>query len=212
MTSLAQRIDALVTANLDYLASRAIREGSVAILEEYIRKVQDGLRALEDVVATVGSVVSSFRHQEHQYQARLEELDQAIDLCLQRDHLELALESSSRYNTATRLVELYHEWVAREQAEYQRFVQARTQVEARLAEAQQERDELRLLLAGSSEEDAIVEPATPEHLAQIMQQRLDRATDQGRIGIDQLEQELEQVLETRLIQDQLAVRKERLNL
>lgn len=212
MTSLTQRIDTLVAANLDYLASLAIKEGSVATLEEYIRKVQDGLRALEDVVATIGGAISSFRHQEYQYQARMEELDQAIDLFLQRDHLELALESSSRYNTVASLVELYHERVTREQAEYQKFAQARARVEAKLAEAQRERDELRLLLEGSSEGEEAIAPGTPEQLAQIMQQRLDRATDQGRISIDQLEQELEQVLETGLIRDQLAARKRRLNL
>ena len=212
MTSLAQRIDTLVTANLDYLASLALKERNVAILEEYIVKVQDGLRAVEDVVATVGGAISSFRHQGHQYQTHLEELDQAIDLFLQRGHLELALDAASRYNTATRLVELYHERAAREQPDYQKLVQARTRVEARLAEAQRDRDQLRLLLEGSSEGDQVIAPGTPEQIAQVMQQRLDQATDQGRISIEQLEQELEQVLETDLIQDQLAARKRRLNL
>lgn len=212
MTSLAQRIDALITASPDYVASLAIKEGSVAILEEYIQKIQDGLRALDDVVATISVAMSGYRHQEYQYQARLEELDQAIDLFLQRDHMKLALDASGRYNTATSLLELFRERAAREQAEYQKCVQARTQLEARLAEIRQDRDQVRLLLEGSSEGEEVIAPGTPEQLAQAMQQRLDQATDQGRISIDQLDQELEQALETRLIQEQISARRQRLNL
>lgn len=212
MTSLMQRIDTLASANLDYLASLTLKEKSLAILEEYIRQVREGLRALEEVVATVGAAISSYQQKERQYQARQEDLDQAIDLFLQRDHLELALEAASRYNTATSLVEMYQERAAREQTEYQKLVEARAQIRARLAEAQRDRDQLRLLLDGSSDEGEAVEASTQSQVVRAMQQRLDQATDQGRIGIDQLEQELGQVLETGLVQDQLSARKRRLNL
>ncbi len=198
MASLLQRVDILIAANLHHLASTALRDGNLAIIDGYLRKVQNTLTAVEDAVATIGGEVKTFRQKEREYQARLEELDQAIDLFLQRGQTDIALEAASRYNVTTCLVDLYREHADREETEYQNLREARSQLEARLADARREQEHLQALLA---------EP--PENADR---QSIEQAAAQDQPGRNQLEQELEDVLETGLIQEQLAERKRRLHL
>ena len=54
MPSILDRVRTLISANLNYLISQALRANSMAVVDEYIRKVDDNLEALEDAAATVG--------------------------------------------------------------------------------------------------------------------------------------------------------------
>ena len=53
MASLLERVGTLISANVNWLVSAALKANSMAIVDEYIRKVEDNLEALEDAAATV---------------------------------------------------------------------------------------------------------------------------------------------------------------
>ena len=61
MASLLERVNTLISANLNYLVSKALKANSIAVIDEYIRKIEDNLEALEDAAATVGGEAKGMR-------------------------------------------------------------------------------------------------------------------------------------------------------
>ena len=146
MASLLDRIRTLISANLNYLVSQALKANSMAMVDEYIRKVEDNLEALEDAAATVGGEAKTLKRKYRQFEGQAKELDGNIDLFLSKGKDDLAQAAQYRYNTIQRLTDTYGEQYKAQEAEYQKLLAAKLKLEAKLTEAKGERTELQAML------------------------------------------------------------------
>lgn len=223
MASLLERVGTLISANLNYLVSKALKANSIAVIDEYIRKIEDNLEALEDAAATVGGEAKGIRRKYEELQAKVAEMDQNIDLFLRQGKTDLARSAQSRYNTLARLAETYERQAAAQEAEFQKLLEAKTKLEARLAEVKQERAELQAMLDLAKSKELthkVVEGVAGKTAAETgieemraeIQRRLDKATAQGEIDASRLERQMAEALEENALDAQLAERKRRLGL
>jgi len=223
MASLLQRVGTLISANLNYLVSKALKANSMAVVEEYIRKVEDNLEALEDAAATVGGEAKGIRRKHSEYQEKAADLDGNIDLLLREGKTDLARAAQSRYNTVARLAATYGEQAEAQETEYQKLLDSKLKLEAKLTEVKQEKAELQAMLdlarskevthkvvegvAGTTEAEAGIGEIRAE-----IQRRLDKATAQGEIDAARLENQMAEVLEENELDAQLWERRQRLGL
>jgi len=223
MASLLDRIRTLVSANLNYLVSQALKANSMAVVDEYIRKVEDNLEALEDAAATVGGEAKTLKRKYEQYEAEVNELDRNIDLFLNKGKEDLAQAAQYRFNTMKRLADTYDEQYRAQEAEYQKLLDAKLKLEAKLTEAKRERMELQAMLDLAKSKELthkVVEGVSgvtaPEagisEIREEIQRRLDKATAQGEIDAKRLDNQMAEALENETISRQLAERKARLGL
>src|SRR4029434_10616062 len=146
MASLLEKVSTLISANLHALVDQALKANSLAVIDEYIRQVENNLADLEDAAATVGGEVRSLQRRLAEHQAKPTELDRAIDAFLVKANEAAAVAAQSRLNSVARLVETYKEQTQRQEQEFQKLLDAKVKLEARLATIKQERDELQALL------------------------------------------------------------------
>jgi phage shock protein A len=221
MASLLERVGTLISANINWIVGRALQANSMAVVDEYIRKVEDNLEALEDAAATVGGEAKTMRRKHEEYQAKAEELDANIDLLLREGKEELAVAAQSRYNTVSRLADTYGEQAAHQEEEFQKLLDAKLKLEAKLTEVKQERVELQAMLDLAKSKELthkVVEgvggvtdsEAGVDEIREAVQKRLDKASAQGEIDADRLDNQMADVLEKHTIERQLAERKKRL--
>jgi phage shock protein A len=223
MPSLLERIGTLISANLNYMVSQALKANSMAVVDEYIRKVEDNLEALEDAAATVGGEAKTLKRKYLQYEGQAKELDRNIDLFLTKGKQDLAQAAQYRYNTISRLADTYGEQHQAQEAEYQKLLAAKLKLEAKLTEAKRERMELQAMLDLAKSKElthrvvegvaGITEPeAGIAEIREEIQRRLDKATAQGEIDAKRLDSQMAEALEKDTIERQLAERKARLGL
>ncbi|MBC7232121.1 MAG: PspA/IM30 family protein [Chloroflexi bacterium] len=223
MASLLDRVRTLISANLNYLVSQALKANSMAVVDEYIRKVEDNLEALEDAAATVGGEAKTLKRKYEEFEAQAAELDRNIDLFLKQGKEDLAQAAQYRYNTIRRLADTYAEQAKAQEAEYKKLLDAKLKLEAKLTEAKRERTELQAMLDLAKSKELthrVVEgvggiTASEAGIAEIreeIQRRLDKATAQGEIDAKRLDNQMAEALEKDTIDRQLAERKARLGL
>jgi len=223
MSSLLDRVGTLISANINWLVSSALKANSMAVLDEYIRRVEDNLEALEDAAATVGGEAKTLRRKFEDLQGQVDALDRNIDILLGEGKGSLAVAAQSRYNTIERLAQTYKEQATHQEAEFQKLMDSKLRLEAKLTEAKQERVELQAMLdLAKSKElthkvvDGVGGVTTSEagvsDIRGEIQRRLDKATAQGEIDASRLETQMAEVLEERTIQVQLEERRHKLGL
>lgn len=223
MASLLERVGTLISANLNWLVTRAMKANSMAVVDEYIRRVEDNLEALEDAAATVGGEVKTLKRKYEEYEGKASELDRNIDLFLQQNKEQLAVAAQSRYNTFKRLADSYKQQYEAQEVEFQKLLDAKLKLEAKLTEIRQERVELqaKLELAKSKElthktvegvAGVTTADAGLETMREEIEKRLDKATAQGEIAASRLDNQMAEVLEEHMIKLQLEERRKRLNL
>jgi len=61
MASLLEKVKTLVSANLHAIVDSALKSNSIAVVDQYIRQIEDSLEDLEDATATVGGQVKTLR-------------------------------------------------------------------------------------------------------------------------------------------------------
>ena len=223
MASLLDRVRTLISANLNYLVSKALKANSMAVVEEYIRNVEDNLEALEDAAATVGGEAKTLKRKYRQFEEQSEEVDRNIDLFLSKGKKDLAQAAQYRYNTIKRLADTYGEQHEAQEAEYQKLLAAKLKLEAKLTEAKRERTELQAMLDLAKSKELThkvvegvggitVSEAGISEIRDEIQRRLDKATAQGEIDAKRLDTQMAEALEKDTIDRQLAARKARLGL
>jgi phage shock protein A len=223
MAGLLDRVGTLISANINWLVTSALKANSMAVLDEYIRRVEDNLEALEDAAATVGGEAKTLRRKFEDLQGQVDALDRNIDLLLGEGKESLAVAAQSRYNTIERLAQTYKEQAMHQEAEFQKLMDSKLRLEAKLTEAKQERVELQAMLDLAKSKELthkVVEgvggvttsEAGISDIREEIQRRLDKATAQGEIDASRLETQMAEVLEERTIQVQLEERKHRLGL
>jgi phage shock protein A len=224
MASLLEKVQTLISANLHALVDRALQSNSIAVLDEYIRQVESSLEDLEDAVATVGGQLKTLQRKQEEYEGKARELDRNIDLLLQEGKEELATAAQAKLNSTLRLVESYREQVERQRAEYEKLQDARLKLEARLAAIKEEREELRALLelarskeitlkaVQSLDDIAGIGDSDIARVAESIRARLDKVQARSEMLASRLDAQMDEILERRQIDQQLAERKRRLGL
>ncbi len=224
MASLLEKVQTLIAANLHALVDSALKANSIAVVDQYIRQIEDNLEDLEDAIATVGGQVKTLRRKHTELSERAQKLDHDIDILLTESKEELAVAAQSKLNSTNRLVGSYAEQLGRQEKEYESLQDARLKLEAKLTTVKQEREELQALLdlarskeitvraieslddlAGSGDTDVA-------RIAESIRERLDRASARSEMMAGRLDAQMDEVLERREIDAQLMERKERLGL
>jgi len=159
-----------------------------------------------------------------EFSAKAAELDRNIDLMLKEGKQELAVAAQSKLNSTTRLAETYKTQFERQQAEYQKLLDAKLKLEAKLTTVKQEREEMQALLdlakskeltaktmqsldnlMGSGDQDVA-------RMAESIRARLDKAQARSEMQAQRLDVQMDELLERNTLETQLAERKKRLGL
>ncbi len=224
MASLLEKVQTLVAANLHALVDQALKANSLAVLDQYIRQVQDNLEDLEDAAATIGGEVKTLKRKYDEFAAKAAELDRNIDLMLKEGKEELAVAAQSKLNSTQRLAETYKAQYERQQVEYAKLLDAKLKLEAKLTTVKQEREEMQALLdlakskeltsktmqsldnlIGSGDQDVA-------RIAESIRARLDKASARAEMQATRLDAQMDELLERNTLETQLAERKKRLGL
>ena len=146
MASLFEKVSVLISANMHALVDQALKSNSLAVIDQYIRQVEDNLADLDDAAATVGGEVKSLKRKVDEYDQKDDELDRVIDAFLMEGNEAAAVAAQSRLNSVQRLIETYKEQLKRQDEEFKKLLDAKVKLEARLATMKQQREELQALL------------------------------------------------------------------
>jgi phage shock protein A len=224
MASLLEKVSVLIKANLHAMVDSALRQNSVAVIDQYIRQIEDNLEDLEDATATVGGQVRSVKRRLTTYRKKAGELDTNIDLFLGEGKETLAIAAQSKLNSTKRLLAEYEQQLELLTSEHQKLMDAKLKLEAKLTTTKQEREELQALLdlARSKEisvrairslDDLVGAGDTDvARIAEGIRSRLDRATAEMEMVAGRLDKQMDEVLERHEIEIQLSERRERLGL
>ena len=224
MASLLEKVDTLIRANLHALVDRALKANSLAVIDQYVRQIEDNIEELEDAAATVGGQVKTLKRKTEEYTSKVSELDRNIDVFLREGREELALAAQSKLNSTQRLLDNYKEQLARQEAEYQKLLDAKLKLEARLTTVKQEREELQALLDLAKSKEITVQTIKSlddlvgvgdsdiARVAESVRARLDKAQAQSEMYAQRLDAQMDEVLERDKLEAQLAERKKRLGM
>ena len=224
MASLLDKVATLIKANLHYLVDQALKQNSLAVIDQYIREVENNLDKLEDAAATVGGQVKTLKRKFDEFQTKADELDRNIDILLQEGREELAVAAQSKLNSTQRLADEYRQQHERQKAEYEKLLDAKLKLEAKLTTIKQEREELQALLdlarakeltaKAISSLDDLVGAGDDDigRIAESIRTRLDKASARGEMAATRLDAQMDEVLERTTIDAQLAERRKRLGM
>lgn len=224
MATLLEKVSTLISANLHSLIDRALKTNSLAVIDQYIRQVEDHLEDLEDAAATVGGEIKSLKRKLVDHEQKAVEMDKAIDAFLVEGNDSAAMAAQSRLNSTQRLIETYNEQLVRLEDEYRKLLDAKVKLEARHATMKTQRAELQSLLELAKSKEIVVKTmdglddimgsgdSDISRIAQSIYARLDKATAATEIRTASLDEQIERVLDSDKINQQLAERKKKLSL
>lgn len=224
MASLLEKVSTLISANLHALVDQALQSNSPAVIDQYIRQVENNLADLEDAAATVGGEVRTLKRKVHEYEQKADETDKAIDAFLMEGNNAYASAAQAKLNSTQRLVETYKEQAVRQEAEYQNLLSAKVKLEARLQTMKQEREELMALLELAKSKELTVKTIKSldnlmgtgdsdiTRIAESIRSRLDKASAASEMRAARLDDEMDRVLESSVIDGALAERRKKLGI
>ena len=224
MATLLEKVSTLISANLHALVDEALKSNSIAVIDQYIRQVEDHLEDLEDAAATVGGEAKSIRRKLDDLAQKSAELDRAVDAFLREGNEATATAAQSKLNATERLVQTYEEQLAHLEEEFQKLLDAKVTLEARLATMKQQREELQALLELAKSKEIAVRAmkglgdlvgsgdSDISRVAESIYSRLDKATTATEMEAAGLQEQIDDVLDRSAIDAQLAERKKRLGL
>lgn len=222
MATLLEKVSTLISANLHSLVDQALKSNSLAVIDQYIRQVEDQMEHLTDAAATVGGEVRSLKRKLEEHQDKADELDKATDALLQEGNDAAAVATQSRLNSVQRLIETYQTQLTRLEDEYKKLLDAKVKLDARYATMKQQRVELQSLLELAKSKEIVVQSmkglddimgsgdSDISRIAQSIYTRLDKATAATEMRSASLDEQIDRVLERSAIDNQLAERKKKL--
>jgi len=222
--SILDKINVLISANLHSMVDSALQANSVKVMDEYVRQAEKNLENLEDATVTVGGTVKTLKRKYDEISTQVEKLDRDIDTLLQRSKPDLAAAAQADLNTKQQLAQEYYEQWQQQQNEYQKMLDGKLKLEAKLTTIKQEREHLQALmelaeaksqtnktirslndLAGVGDDDV-------RRLSESIRSRLDREDAQMELSSQRLQGQMDDVLDKSTIDNQLEERKKRLGL
>jgi len=224
MSSLLEKTQTLIQANLHAMVDRALEQNSVAVMRQYIRDAENNLRELERAAATVGGEVRTLERKYNEYKRKADQADRNIDTLLMQDKTDLARAAQNELNTNRRLQEQYHEQWVRQEKEYETLLNARLKLQAKLQTIRREQRELESLLQLAKSKEKTVKAIKSlddlmgvgdtdiARLGESIRGRLDRASAHSEMYASSLSNQLDDALGQAEIDIQLEERKRRLGL
>jgi len=224
MASLLEKVSTLISANLHAMVDAALKANSLAVFDEYIRQAENNLEALEDAAATVGGNVKTLARKVEQYQTDATKQDTDIDALLKQGKEDLATAVQAKLNTTSKLLAQYRADYQKTQTEYQKLMDSKLKLEAKLTTIKQEREEMQALLdLAKSKERTVgairslkdlegVGDADIARITEGIRSRLDQAEARAEIESSRLESQVDETLGKAELDMQLAERKKRLGL
>jgi phage shock protein A len=224
MASLLDKVQTLIKANLHSLVDRALQSNSMAVIDQYIRDVDNNLDALEDAAATVGGQVKTLQRKRDEFAKQQQDLDRNIDLFLSQGKEDLARAAQAKLNSVKGLAETYSTQLERQEKEYKALLDARLKLQAKLTTIRQQREEMAALLElarakeitnrtiQSLDDLAGVGDSDVARMADAIRTRLDKASAQAEIAATSLDQQMDEAIGRGEVDAQLDERKRRLGL
>jgi len=224
MASLLEKVSTLISANLHAMVDSALKANSLAVFDEYIRQAENNLDALEDAAATVGGNVKTLARKVEQYQADATKQDADIDALLRQGKEDLATAVQAKLNTTNELLAQYKANYEKTQTEYQKLMDSKLKLEAKLTTIKQEREQMQALLdLAKSKESTVgairslkdlegVGDADIARITEGIRSRLDKADARAEIESSRLESQVDETLGKAELDMQLSERKKRLGL
>ncbi len=224
MASLLEKVSTLISANLHAMVDQALKSNSPAVIDQYIRQVENNLADLEDAAATVGGEVRTIKRKVHEFEQKADELDRAVDAFLMEGNNAYASAAQAKLNSTQRLVETYKEQAVRQETEYQNLLSAKVKLDARLQTMRQEREELVALLELAKSKELTVKTmkgldnlmgtgdSDISRIADSIRSRLDKANAASEMQAARLDDEMDRVLESTVIDGALAERRKKLGI
>jgi phage shock protein A len=222
MATLLEKVSTLISANLHSLVDQALKSNSLAVIDQYIRQVEDQLENLDDATATVGGEIKTLHRKLDEHQQKATELDRAVDAFLMEGNETAAASTQSRLNSTLQLVETYQGQIAIQEVEYQKLLDAKVLLEARLATMKQQRVELEALMELAKSKEMVNKTVKSlddltgsgdsdiSGMAQSIYARLDKANAVAEVRTASLDEQIDHVLERDAINTQLEERKKKL--
>jgi phage shock protein A len=224
MASLLEKVSTLIKANLHSLVDQALQQNSMAVIDQYIRDVDNNLDALEDAAATVGGQVRTIQRKRDDLKKQMEDLDKSIDIFLTQGKEDLARAAQSKMNSVKSSYETYDGQLERQEREYKSLLDARLKLQAKLTTIRQQREEMAALLdlakakeitnkaIKSIDDLAGVGDADVARMADSIRSRLDQASARSEIAAQNLDQQMDDALGRGELDAQLEERKRRLGI
>lgn len=224
MASLLDKVRTLISANLHSMVDQALKANSLAVFDEYIRQAENNLEALEDAAATVGGNVKTLGRKVEQFQAEAAKYDADIDALLRQGKEDLAAAVQAKLNTTNKLLVQYKSDHDKTQGEYQRLMDSKLKLEARLTTIKQERESTQALLELAKAKESTIgaihslrdlEGVGDADIARVtegIRSRLDQAEARAEMETSRLDNQVDEVLGKSELDAQLAERKKRLGL
>ena len=224
MASLLDKVQTLIKANLHSLVDSALQSNSMAVIDQYIRDVDNNLDALEDAAATVGGQVKTLQRKRDDVVKQQQELDHNIDLFLSQGKEDLARAAQTKLNSVKSLAETYATQLERQDKEYKSLLDARLKLQAKLTTIRQQREEMAALMElarakeitnrtiKSLDDLAGVGDVDVARMADTIRTRLDKASAQAEVAATSLDQRMDEAIGRDEIDAQLEERKRRLGL
>lgn len=224
MASLLEKVSTLIQANLHALVDNALKSNSMAVIDQYIRDVDNNLDALEDAAATVGGQVKTLERKSAEYKKQMDELDRNIDLFLTQGKDDLARAAQAKLNSVRGLYETYAGQLERQQREYKALLDARLKLQAKLTTIRQQREEMVALLdlakakeitnkaIKSLDDLAGVGDADVARMAEAIRTRLDQASARAEMAAQNLDAQMDEALGRGELDAQLEERRRRLGI
>ncbi|MCL5998423.1 MAG: PspA/IM30 family protein [Chloroflexi bacterium] len=224
MASLLEKVQTLIKANLHSLVDSALQSNSMAVIDQYIRDVDNNLDALEDAAATVGGQVKTLQRKRDEYVKQQQELDRNIDLFLTQGKEDLARAAQAKLNSVRTMAETYSTQLDRQEKEYKALLDARLKLQAKLTTIRQQREEMVALLdlarakeitnrtIKSLDDLAGVGDVDVARMADTIRTRLDKASAQAEIAATSLDRQMDESLGRGELDAQLEERKRRLGI
>lgn len=190
--SFFEKLNTLMSANLHGLVDRALESNSVRVMDEYIRQVERNLEALEDSAATVGGTVRTLKRKYEEFAAQAEKLDRDIDTLIIKGKNDLAGAAQAELNTKQQLAQEYYEQWQLQEKQYQKMLQMRLKLEAKLTSVKQEREQVRALMElAEAKKQTLKTVKSLDDIAKMGDSEVSRFADQIRGRIDQTDARLE---------------------
>jgi len=224
MASLLDKVSTLIQANLHSLVDNALKSNSMAVIDQYIRDVDNNLDALEDAAATVGGQVKTLERKRDEYKKQMDEIDRNIDLFLTQNKEDLARAAQAKLNSVKGLYETYNSQLERQQKEYKSLLDARLKLQAKLTTIRQQREEMVALLdlakakeitnkaIKSLDDLAGVGDSDVARMADSIRTRLDQASARAEMAATNLDSQMDDALGRGELDAQLEERKRRLGI